>query len=137
MVSNPDFEPRLCLTQYADDSTYTVGSRRRQENQINIGEIWDELKVFLHGQPPSLVVEKELGVQKVIEDSTYTRILGANEQSNIAWQAHLKTGYKALLPQVRRQLGPLKQQGRLIPESSRRNLARRLICSRLNYLLPL
>ena len=55
----------------------------------------------------------------------------------MAWQAHLETGAKALLTQVRKQLGRLKLHGTLIPESSRRNLARGLIASRLNYLQPL
>ena len=58
-------------------------------------------------------------------------------QSNMSWQAHLESGLKALLPQVRRQFGHLRHQGNLIPRASRRNLVQGLIVSRLSYLLPL
>ena len=143
--------------------SYTVGNRSRQENQTSLRRNLDEIGLYLQdnflkmnqsktsiteimikqkkgktpGQPPTLLVEKSPGVQKLVEDSLFTRILGANVQYNMAWQAHLETGTKALLPKIRRQLGMLRHQGKLIPMRSRRNLAQGLIVSRLSYLLPL
>ena len=87
------------------------------------------------GDRPRLEVEKEPGVLKLVEDSTYTRILGANVQGNMLWHAHMEIGEKALLPQVRKQMGMLRCLGRQIPLSS--NLARGLILSRLTYFMPL
>ena len=83
------------------------------------------------GQAPSLLVDKEPGTQEWVEDSSYTRILGANIQYNLAWQARLETGKKAMLPLARKHLGMLKHLGRLIPLSRRRNLAKGLIVSRM------
>ena len=156
---------KLCghLTQYADDTTFTTGSRTRQDNQQNLERNLKELSLYLQdnslvinqsktsltevmicqkrgktpGQPPTLLVETATGEVKTVKDRQHTRILGGNVQCNMSWQAHLETGLKALLPQVRRQLGHLRHQGRLIPKASRRNLVQGLIVSRLSYLLPL
>ena len=102
--------------------------RTRDSNQTSIRNTLDELKLFLDdnelvinqsktslmecmikqkkgrtpGPPPSLRVEKEPGVEQIIEDSSYTRILGENIQGNMLWQSHLETGEKALFPQVPR-----------------------------------
>ena len=89
------------------------------------------------GDPPSLLVRKQSGEDKEIKDSSYTRVLGANLQSNLTWNTHLEVGNKALLPSVRQQLGRLRHLGNLIPRKSRENLARGMILSRLNYLMPL
>ena len=53
------------------------------------------------------------------------------------WHQHLETGAKALLPAVRKQLGLLRHLGNKLPKRTRNNLARGLILSRLNYLMPL
>ena len=82
-------------------------------------------------------MEKEPEVDKIVEDNSYTRILGANVQGNLIWQAHLETGEKALLPAVRKHLVYLRHMGRLIPMRSRTNLASWMILSRLTYLMPL
>ena len=79
------------------------------------------------GIPPSIIVEKEPGVDKLIEHSKYTRILGANIEGNMLWNSHLETGVKALLPLVRKQLGQLKHLGGIIPKKSRMNLARKIM----------
>ena len=78
------------------------------------------------GQPPSLEVEKEPGDVRLVEDTTYTRILGANVSGNMLWQAHMETGDKALLSQVKKPMGMLRYLGWKIPLSSRNNLARGL-----------
>ena len=74
---------------------------------------------------------------KIISDSLHTRVLGANLQHNMLWQAHLETGPKALLPSIRKQLGKLKHLGKLLPMGVRPNLAKGLLLSRFSYLLPL
>ena len=144
------------LSIYADDLTYVIGNRQRHRNQSRIRECLDEMSVFLQdnflvlnlpktsltevmisqkrtqtsGTLPSLVVNN--GTEdKLVEDKSYTWILGANLQSNMSWQAHLKTGKKALLPGVRKQLGLLKHIGKLVPKSSWLTLATGLIVSRL------
>ena len=87
------------------------------------------------GNAPSLIV-KDGNQDKLVEDKESTRILGANLQRNMSWNAHLESGAKALFPAVRRQLGQLTYIGRHIPRKSRLNLATGIIVSRLNYLLP-
>ena len=89
------------------------------------------------GNPLSLLLTGPQGEDKLVEDTWYTMILGANIQSNLSWQAHLETGGKALLPQARKLLGKLKHFGKDIPLQSRKNLARGMLVSRLNYLQPL
>ena len=151
------------IVVYADDSTYTIGSRTRDPNKIKLRRTLDDLKLYFDdnelamnqgktkliecmiqqkqghttGQPPTLTIEKEPGVEKTIEDSTYVRVLGANVQKNLLWQSHLETGERALFPQVRKQLGRLKHLGELIPLKCRQNLLKGLILSRLSYILPL
>ena len=71
------------------------------------------------------------------KNSEYSRILGGNLQGNLLWSSHLETGERALFPLVRKQMGMLKHKGKLIPKTSRNNLARSLILSRINYLMPL
>ena len=152
------------LSNYADDSTYTVASKSRNTNQVNLRRNLDEIECYLTdnklkinlgktsltecmipqkkgkppGNPPSLLVQgRNQDEDKLVEYTSYTRILGANLQANLGWLAHLETGEKAVLPRVRRQLGLLKHQGNLIPKSCRINLARSLVLSKLCYLMPL
>ena len=101
--------------------------RLRDRNQIRLRSTLDEISLFLNdnqlavnqfkthlieciisqkqgrttGTPPSLVVEKEPGVD-ILENSKYIRIIGANLQGNMLWQSHLETGERALFPQVRK-----------------------------------
>ena len=155
---------RACgvLSVYADDITYTVSNKKRDENQVRIQRNLTEISDFLIdnslllnlpktsltevmimqkksktiGEPPRLTVTDGPS-RKLVKDKITTRILGANLHCNMTWQTHLETGPKALLPIVRRQLGHLRHIGSLIPLKSRMNLASSLIVSRLNYLLPL
>ena len=151
------------LSLYADDLTYIVGSRNREDNQrsirrnlVEIGLFLDENELAINqpktqltecmlkqkkgrtpGIPPSLFVEKSPGVVEEVSDKKYSRVLGANIQSNLLWQEHLETGKKALFPGIRRHLGMLKHLGRLIPLKSRLSLARGMVLSRMTYLMPL
>ena len=111
------------LTTYADDSTFTVTSNSRQSNCVKLRRNLDEINCFLTdnklsinvkktaltecmiqqkkgktpGVPPSLLVTDQDGNQKLVEDKIYTRILGANVQSNLGWKMHLEGGNKAIL----------------------------------------
>ena len=151
------------LTIYADDSTYVTRDKNRNMNEMNMRRSLDELSGFIldnqlainlpktgisecmikqkraknPGNPPSLIVQDENGQNKEIKDSQYLRILGANVQSNMSWQMHLEGGKKAMFPAARKFLGHLRHQGDLIPRSCRNNLAKTLILSRLQYLMPL
>ena len=126
------------VTAYADDNTYTVSNKLRQNNQASLRRSLDELKLFFDdnqlainvsktsltevmlqqkkgktlGEPPSLLVEKAPGNFKLVKDTETSRILGANVQQNMLWSAHLETGPKAMFPQVRRVLGRLKHLGK-------------------------
>ena len=156
---------RTCgiISLYADDCTYIVGSKTREQNKIRLLRNLDEIQLYLHdnqlaincgktsltelmikqkrgrivGTPPNLNVQDKPGTYKTIENSPYSRVLGANLQGNLSWYTHLESGKKALLPIVRKQIGRLKLLGKMIPAKSRANLARGMIQSRLNYLLPL
>ena len=150
------------LSIYADDLTYVIGNRQRHLNQSRLTHCLDKISLFLQdnslilnlpktsltevmipqkrtrtqGLPPNLVVNDGTEVKQV-KDKSYTRILGANIQSNMSWQAHMETGKKAMLPGVRKQLGLLKHISKLVPKSVRLTLATGLIVSRLSYLMPL
>ena len=89
------------------------------------------------GTPPSLQTISTEGEIKLVNDSQHIRVLGGNLQNNMSWQSHLETGQKALLPQMRKQIGKLKHLGKLIPLRHRKNLGKGLICSKLNSLQPL
>ena len=151
------------LTIYADDLTYTVGSRTWQSNQTSILRSLDEIKLYLNdnglvlnlpktsltevmiaekrakttGSAPTLTVTNDLGQDKVINNSNFTRILRTNIQNNMSWKAHLESEKKELLPQCRSLLGLLRHRSNLIPRSARRNLVNGLLLSKLRYLMPL
>ena len=151
------------LSTYADDTTYTVSGNQREENQEKITQTLEKLRKHLNdnklainmgktkttecmvkqmrgrtrGEPPSLMVEKNPGEWKRIVNSDSSRILGANVQGNLMWSSHLERGEKALFPQVRRHIGMLRSRGKMIPETSRNNIAKGLLLSKMNYLMPL
>ena len=151
------------VSTYADDSTYAIAGRSRSSNQNKLKRSLDQMEKYLNdnrlvvhldkttlsecmihqkrsktqGQPPTLLVKDSNGEDKVVKDSNCLRILGANLQSNITWQAHLETREKAVLPGARKALGLLRHQGKNIPMSSRQTLARGLVLSKLYYLMPL
>ena len=129
------------MSIYVDNLTFLVSNGQRLSNQLRLRSVITEISQFLQdnylvinlsknfahqsndfaeknkdsgNMPPSLVV-RDGNVNKLVQDKNYTRILGANIQLNMNWQAHLESGSKVLLPGVRRQLGSLKYIGRLIP----------------------
>ena len=151
------------LSIYADDTTYTVTNVERERNQEKLETTLRELKNYLgdnklainigktkttevmvkqmrgrtRGSPPSLWIQRAPGDWKQVENSGYSRILGANVQGNLLWSSHLETGERALFPQVRKHLGMLRSKGRMIPLTSRNNIARGLLLSKINYLMIL
>ena len=151
------------LIQYADDITYVTGNKIRAKNQQNLSRNLQILSEHLQnnqlsinqsktslietmifqkkaktpGQPPTLVTMDDLGQLKTVKDSSSIRVLGGNIQGNMSWQAHLETGSRPLLPNIRQQIGRLKHLGKLIPLRYRKNIGKGLVVSKLNYLLPL
>ena len=89
--------------------------------------------------PPHLVVPdpQNPGQMKNILDKNHLRILGSNIQANMNWDSHLLGGEKAILPNIRRQLGSLKTLGNKIPMTSKKLLANGLLLSKFNYLIAI
>ena len=84
--------------------------------------------------PPELAILNDNQEQETLRYSNHCWILGTNIQNNLTWLSHLETGKKALLPDLRKHLGALRQLGKKIPRDSWNTLARGLIVSRLTYL---
>ena len=80
------------------------------------------------GVPPSLSVQNERGEQKIVEDKSSIRILGATIQNNMLWKA--PSGDRKQSTIARKLLGQLKHHGKIIPQQARKNLARGLILGR-------
>ena len=151
------------LSQYADDATYHTASKHRVRNQQNLTQKLKTLGEYLNSNqltinkdktkilevmlkqkrgrlpvnPPELQVINSDQEIETIKTSKHCRILGLNVQENLAWTAHLETGSKPLLPSLRKNLGALRNLGKLIPQQSRNTIARGLIISRLTYLISI
>ena len=67
----------------------------------------------------------------------YIRLLGVNIEENLAWNSHIISGEKAILPACRKQLGSLRYISQQIPKKSRLVLANSLIISRILYAIAL
>ena len=89
----------------------------------------------MEGQPPQLETTSNLGVRKTIRAGDHTRILGCNLSENLSWKAHLITGQKPLIKELRKTAGALKHQGAQLPLSCRKLLATGLIQSKVSYLI--
>ena len=89
------------------------------------------------GSPPELIESEPDGSQKVIKVQSDVRLLGANIQDNMGWNAHLETGEDAMIPETRKKLGILKHIGRTIPLKSRKLVAEGIVISRIRYLISL
>ena len=97
----------------------------------------------LRGVPPELVVEvrtedkDNIGsfvlVHKTVKDSWYSRTLGMNMQNNLAWEAHLTMGTKAVLPSTRKQLGRLYKLHDSLSSKVKLLLVNSLVISKLTY----
>ena len=113
------------MSCYLNDNRLIVNAPKTQLTECMISQKRGKAV----GVPPTLVVEKTLGVLKRIPNSESTRILGANVAGNLLWHHHLESGPKALLPAARKQLGLLRHLGNKIPMRTRSNLERGLILS--------
>ena len=149
---------------YADDCTYLVSDKNRVENQRKLNLNLAKLEIFMNSNdlvlntsksavlelmikqkkgrtlgdpPPHLIVvnPQKPGEHLKISDSKKFRILGANFQPNLSWQAHLETGSKAILPAIRKLLGSLQQMSRKLPTGSKKTIAEGLIMSKFQYLI--
>ena len=126
------------LTCYADDSTFLTSAPTREQNQNEILENLENMKIYLKanklcvnesktaiielmnkqkrckakGFPPQLQVLNDKKEQITITASKDCRLLGVNLGNDKTWKAHLITGDKPLIPDLRKQLGIIK-----IPQS--------------------
>ena len=153
------------VVTYADDATLVTSNKLRVMNQLRMNVCLAKLESYLNnnelaintsktailelmikqkrgrtlGEPPHLMVVNPQKPNEMlkIKDSKNFRILGANLQPNISWQAHLEEGKKALLPGIRQQLGAMQQITKQIPRKCRKYLAEGLIMSRFSYLITL
>ena len=117
------------LVSYADDITLVLSHKLRVMNQLKLNLCLAKLEEFLsnkelavnvdktaiqeemikqkkgrtRGDPPHLIVEdpKVPGQFIKINDSKQIRLIGANFQSNMGWQAHLVNGKKAVFPSIK------------------------------------
>ena len=151
------------LTSYADDTTYVSASKDREKNQENITKNMDRIKKFLNandlcinesksciiemmnkqkrgrvkGNAPEIKITGKDGQPETLKAKKDCRLLGANLAQDLTWTAHLVTGEKPLLPEIRKQAGAIKYISREIPKRSRKTLAEGLLISRIQYLLPM
>ena len=70
---------------------------------------------------------------KLITDKPYCRILGANLQNILTWDAHLSKGKKSILPAVRRQIGMIYKLSTGMSEKAKLKLMNALAVSKLTY----
>ena len=150
------------VTCFADDSTFVITRKTRNENQQCINEKLDKMTIFLNsnkltvnlpktvlletmthqkrprvtGEQPTLDVMKPNGEWKNIKPKKHVKLLGGYPQQNSSWEAHLEGAEKALLPEIRRKIGAIKHLGRNIPRNTKLKLANGFIISMLLYLLP-
>ena len=89
------------------------------------------------GSPTELEVENAAGQLETVRDSQYCRVLGATIQNNLTWIGHLEHAKKAILPEVRRNLGLLRSLRRKLPRSCRDTMARGMVTSKLTYLISI
>ena len=148
---------------YADDATLVVSSATRIENQekivMNLKKISDFLtanelvinedktmitevmirqkRVIIDGDPPWLEVKDKEDNLKFLTAGCHTRLLGGNIGQNLGWMEHLETGYKPILPKLRRQLGALNKLAKQTPPASHLVLANGMFMSNVCYLLPI
>ena len=91
----------------------------------------------IKGTPPKLETIGLEGEHKTIQAKFYTRILGYNLQNNLSMKAHMETGEKNLLGDLRRKLGALKHLGKQLPTNSRKILVNGIIWSKINYIIEI
>ena len=158
-----DCEKCGVLIIYADDSTYRISNKFRTDNQEKLKCKLESIKNYLNandlvinmdktiltecmlkqkrgrigGTPPHQDVVDKTGNPKTVNDKQFCKILGGTIQNDLTWLGHLEKAEKAILPQIRRNLGMMKSLGRKLPLECRNTLARGLITSKLTYLISL
>ena len=158
-----DCEECGVLIVYADDTNYRISNKFRRSNQMKLKKKLLDIKEYLNandlvinmdktvltecmvkqkrgrlgGTPPELEVIDKDGNNKMITDSQYCKILGGNIQNNLSWIGHLENAEKAILPQIRKNLGLLKSLGKTLPKNCRNTLARGMVVSKLIYLISI
>ena len=151
------------LVVYTDDSTYRISNKLRINNQRILRDKLQSINTYLNtndliinmdkrvltecmikqksgrtaGSPPELEVKDAKGHLEVVKDSQFCRVLGGTIQNNLTWIGHLETAKKAILPEIRRNLGMMKSLGRKLPKGCRNTLARGMIVSKLTYLISI
>ena len=68
---------------------------------------------------------------KLITDAKICRTLGLNLQNNLAWEVHLTTGKRAILPAARKQLGMISKLKDSLSFKTRLLLVNSLVLSKL------
>ena len=147
------------VPSFADDATFVVETKDRVASQEKIEKAAENIQNFLNSQDlvvnlsktmllesmvkqkksrlkgtqPSLSTLMETGEPKTIHPGSNIRLLGVNLEQNLAWNSHLLTGEKAVIPACRKQLGSLRYISHQIPRKSRLVLANGLIISRILY----
>ena len=158
-----DCETCGVLIIYADDSTYRISNRFSGGNQARLRDKLHCIRDYLNsndlvinmdktvltecmikqkrgrtpGIPPELEVENARGQMETVRDSMHCRVLGATIKNNMTWIGHLESADKAVLPEVRRNLGMLKSLGRKLPMNCRNTLARGMVISKMTYLISI
>ena len=137
------------LPSFADDATYVISKKTRQELQEKIDVNMDKIKKFLNnndltvndtktklleimvkqkrnkvkGTQPIITTTDEKGDPLIIKPGMSLRILGGNFHRNLSWTGHIEVGESALLPALRKRLGALKHLSKGIPKKCRLILA--------------
>ena len=97
-------------------------------------------RVRTGGIPPELTVSEWKNGRledKLIGDSQYCRVLGANLRNDLTWESHLVTGSKAVLPAIRRLIGSLNGIRHCMSKKAKLNIVNSLVISKLSYIISL
>ena len=132
----------VCWLSSADDSTYRISSKLRRDNQKKLTEKLENIKNYLNandlvinmdktiitecmikqkrgrigGTPPELEVLNKDELIEVVIDSQYCKVLGGTIQNNLTLSGHLEKAKKAILPQIRKNIGMMKKSGKNSPK---------------------
>ena len=121
-----------------------------QSHGLQINEMKTGLTEFMtkqkrartRGIPPDLTVTKTIKDKRtgqsrteddLVNDSRICRTLGMNLQNNLAWEAHLVKGKKAVLPAARKILGSLYRLKDKVSQRIKLQLTNSLVISKISY----
>ena len=149
------------IVTYAENTTYHIVNKHRNQNQLKITENMKKLEEFLNdndlminaektaimeamikqkrghtlGEPPHLEVLTEEGNIKIINHKKEMIILGTNLENNMSWMSHLERVNKVILPATRKLFGSLQLIGKMLPRESKKLLAEGLLINKLVYVI--